>query len=115
MIDVQTMLSLLVWLLIPVFTFFISLKAKLKLPGRGSTLMVAGSVLMVLSVVANILFKYGLVLQGILDFNIDSMQIFYLISEFVSTVAQVLFLSGLYLLIEAATNSGNSMNSLDQY
>jgi hypothetical protein len=102
----------LVWLAIPVITLFVSLKARRRQPDRGGNLMVAGSAVILLTAVGNS-FMHLEMLSG--RYEMDFYGNYYLASNVLGVVGQVLFLIGLYRFVEAARSSDGKKDVLNHF
>ncbi|WP_020569826.1 hypothetical protein [Neolewinella persica] len=78
----------LVWPMIAIFTLIVSLRAKQRHPGQGSTLMVVGSSIALLVSVVNTSMNFAMRFNW-LDY--DSIGMNYAFTNIISIVAQVLF------------------------
>jgi len=110
MFDFPTILVQLIWLALPILTFIVCLKAKERLPGQGSTLMVIGSGLHILQACANTALQFYLNTGSFGQMDIST---YYMISGVVGIIGQLLFLVGLYKFIMAIGRSGNTKDLLD--
>lgn len=87
-----------VWPLLAVFGLVVSLRAKQRHPGSGSSLMVAGSAMGLLMSLAHATLNAGLRYDW---FDHGNISMFYSFSNLLSILGQVLFLTGLLALINS--------------
>ena len=88
----------LVWPMLAVFGLIVSLRAKQRHPGQGSTLMVAGSTISMLVSAFYLLRNFGMQYDW---FNYDDFTMLFTFSSIASILGQVLFLVGLLTLINS--------------
>ena len=96
--------------LLSLFALIVSIKAKQRHPGQGSTLMVAGSSISLLvsffHAGVNIGMRYDLL-------NYENVAMFYTFTNILSILGQVLFLVGLLTLVNSITTVDEApMNKL---
>jgi hypothetical protein len=100
----------LVWPLLSVFALIVSLKAKQRHPGQGSTLMVAGSLISMLVSFFHATLNYGMRFDW-LDY--ENVGMYYSFTNVISLLGQVLFLVGLLTLINSIVTTDEApMNKL---
>jgi hypothetical protein len=86
----------LVWPLLAIFGLIISLRAKQRHPGQGSSLMVAGSAISVLVSIFHAVSNFSMRYDW---FGYEDIAMYYSLTNILSMLAQVLFLVGLLTLI----------------
>jgi hypothetical protein len=87
-----------VWPLLAAISLIVSLEAKQRHPGLGSTLMVAGSTLVMLISVIYLTRNFGLRYEWV---EYDDYSMFFVFSDIFSVAGQLLFLMGLRHLIKS--------------
>lgn len=110
MLDFPTMLIQMVWLVLPILTFLVCLKAKERMPGRGSSLMVLGSGLHILTALVNTIIQYLLQVGGTDFVDVST---YYMVTSAGGMVAQIVFLVGLYQFVMAVGKPDKGKDLLD--
>jgi hypothetical protein len=103
-LSVFTELFQLVWPLLSVFALIISLKAKQRHPGQGSSLMVAGSTITLLMSIFHTTMNIGMRYDWL---GFENVTMYYTFTNIISVLGQVLFLMGLLTMI-------NSISTVDE-